>query len=390
MRKKLKFPLLARVLAAIVLGVALGNVADGTCVRLFLTFNSLFGQFLGFLIPLIIVGLVTPAIADIGRGAGRLLLLTVGIAFADTLLAGYLAYATGEQLFPAMVASAPHFDVAGTEPLKPFFEIQIPPMLDVMSALVLSFVLGLGIAYKDSYTLRGVFGEFREIVSGVIAKAIIPLLPVYIFGIFLNMTFTGEAWRIIAVFAQIIVVIVVLHVVILLYEYLVAGAVARRNPLRLLAGMMPAYFTALGTSSSAATIPVTLKQTVRNGVSEGVAGFTVPLCATIHLSGSMMKITACALTICMLGGQPHGLGLFTHFILLLAVCMVAAPGVPGGAVMAALAPLASVLGFDADMQALMIALYIAMDSFGTACNVTGDGAIAVIIDKIQSRRKKVA
>ena len=210
MRKKLKFPLLARVLAAIVLGVALGNVADGTCVRLFLTLNSLFGQFLGFLIPLIIVGLVTPAIADIGRGAGRLLLLTVGIAFADTLLAGYLAYATGEQLFPAMVASAPHFNVAGTEPLKPFFEIQIPPMLDVMSALVLSFMLGLGIAYRDSYTLRGVFGEFREIVSGVIAKAIIPLLPVYIFGIFLNMTFTGEAWRIIAVFAQIIVVIVVL------------------------------------------------------------------------------------------------------------------------------------------------------------------------------------
>lgn len=389
MQKFLKFPLLARIVIAIVLGIVLGQVANETCVRFFVTFSGLFGQFLGFLVPIIIVGLVTPAIADIGGGAGRLLALTVFIAFADTVIAGYLAYATGEAFFPAMIASAGHVDAPGAEAsLKPFFELNIPPLFDVMSALVVSFVLGLGIAYKGNKILHGAFSELRDIVDATISKVVIPLLPIYIFSIFLNMAYSGEAFRIISVFAQIILVIVVLHVVILLYEYIFVGIVSHRNPIRLLLNMMPAYFTALGTSSSAATIPVTLRQTLKNGVSEDIAGFTIPLCATIHLSGSMMKITACAFTICMLNGIPHDLMLFTHFILILSICMVAAPGVPGGAVMAALAPLASVLGFDADMQALMIALYIAMDSFGTACNVTGDGAIAILINRIKNHSKK--
>ena len=390
MNRLLKMPLLARIIVAIVLGVAIGQVAGDTFVRVFLTFNAVFAQFLNFLVPLIIVGLVTSAIADIGRGAGRLLAITVAIAYADTVLAGLLAYGTGEALFPAMVAGTQNVAVAHAAELKPFVELQIPPMIDVMSALVLSFVLGLGIAYKQTPALHHAFSEFNEIISAAISKAIIPLLPIYIFGIFLSMTHSGEAYRILAVFAQIIVVIVVLHIVILLYENIFVGAVVRRNPLRMLLNMLPAYFTALGTSSSAATIPVTLRQTLKNGVSPDIAGFTVPLCANIHMPGSMMKITACALTICMLQGQPHDMGLFLHFIMLLAICMVAGPGVPGGAIMAALAPLGSVLGFGSDMQALMIALYIAMDSFGTACNVTGDGAIAVLIDRIRGERKQQA
>lgn len=381
-------PLLGKIIIAIVLGVVMGNLMNESWVRVFVTFNSIFSQFLGFMIPLIIVGLVTPAIADIGNGVGKMLLATVGLAFADTIIAGLLAYGTGMALFPSMVADTGSTDVGKMEALKPFFEINIPAMIDVMSALVLSFIAGLGIAYQACGTLRSVFSELKNIVSGVIAKVIIPLLPLYIFGIFLNMTFSGEAYQIMIVFAQIIVVILVLHVVILLYEFIIAGALSRKNPLRLLYNMLPAYFTALGTSSSAATIPVTLRQTLKNGVDEGVAGFTVPLCATIHLSGSMMKITACALTICLLDGMPHNLSLFLNFILLLSICMVAAPGVPGGAVMAALGPLASVLGFSADMQALMIALYIAMDSFGTACNVTGDGAISVVVDMLFKRWRK--
>lgn len=373
---------MAKIIIAILLGVLLGNFLSEGWVRLFLTFNGIFSQFLGFMIPLIIVGLVTPAIADIGHGAGKLLLVTVGLAFADTILAGYLAYGTGAALFSSMIEAAKGVEVSRAEELKPFFELKIPAILDVMSALVFSFMAGLGIAYQKGHTLKNAFGELKHIIEGVIAKCIIPLLPLYIFGIFLNMTYSGEAYRILMVFAQIIIVILVLHVLILLYEFFIAGALTRRNPFRLLLNMLPAYFTALGTSSSAATIPVTLKQTLKNGVREGIAGFTVPLCATIHLSGSMMKITACALTICLINGLPHDPLLFTHFILLLAVCMVAAPGVPGGAVMAALGPLASVLGFSADMQALMIALYIAMDSFGTACNVTGDGAIALVVNKV--------
>ena len=381
--KKIRFGLLPRIIVAIVLGVALGNVMTAPWIRPFVTFNAIFSQFLGFLIPIIIVGLVTPAIAGIGKTAGKMLLATVAIAYADTVLCGMLAYGTGSALFPAMTEGmAAASTGGGAQGVEPYFTIAIPPILDVMSALVLSFMMGLGIAYGNSEVLRRGADELMAIVSKAIEKAVIPLLPPYIFGIFLNMTATGEAYSIMTVFAKIIVVIFILHIVILLYQFCAAGIVARRNPLKLLWRMLPAYFTALGTSSSAATIPVTLRQTELNGVSKDVAGFTVPLCATIHMSGSVMKITACALTICMLKGMPHDPALFTGFILMLSVMMVAAPGVPGGSIMAALAPLASILGFGEQDQALMIALYIAMDSFGTACNVTGDGAVAIVVDKM--------
>lgn len=381
-----KIGLLPRILIAIVLGVLIGNVLPEAWVRIFVTFNGLFSQFLSFLIPLIIIGLVAPAIADIGRAAGRLLLLTVVLAYADTIVAGLLAFATGTMLFPMLIDSDASMAVEKTAgALQPYFQLQIPAILDVMAALVSSFVIGIGIAYTDSPTLKKGFSEFRTIIEKTIQGVIIPLLPLYIFGIFLGMTFTGEAYHIILVFAKIICIIFLLHIFILLYEFLIAGGLARKNPFRLLMNMLPAYFTALGTSSSAATIPVTLRQVKKNGVSDDVASFCVPLCATIHLSGSMMKITCCALTVCLIGGLPHDLPLFLHFIMLLGVCMVAAPGVPGGAVMAALGPLAGILGFSPDAQALIIALYIAMDSFGTACNVTGDGALAVIIDRLHQK-----
>ena len=385
--RKTHFGLLPRIIVAIILGVALGNVMTEPWIRPFATFNAIFSQFLGFLVPIIIVGLVTPAIAGIGKSAGKMLLATVGIAYADTVLCGLLSYGTGSVLFPGMLdgitTTASQASQGGAEP---YFTIAIPPLLDVMSALVLSFMMGLGIAYGNADVLRKGADELMAITGKVIEKAIIPLLPPYIFGIFLDMTATGQAYSVITVFAKIIVVIFILHILILLYQFAVAGLLSKRNPLKLLWRMVPAYFTALGTSSSAATIPVTLRQTELNGVSKDVAGFTVPLCATIHMSGSVMKITACALTICMMKGMPHDPVLFTGFILLLSVMMVAAPGVPGGSIMAALAPLASVLGFGEQDQALMIALYIAMDSFGTACNVTGDGAVAMVVDKMFGKK----
>lgn len=389
MEKKRRIGLLPRVIIAILLGIALGYFLPAPAVRVFLTFNSIFSQFLGFMIPLIIIGLVTPAIAGIGKGAGKMLLATVVIAYIDTVIAGSLSYGTGSWLFPSMIASTggsmPHIDKA-TE-LAPYFTISIPAMVDVMSGLVFSFIVGLGIAYGGLRTLENVFNEFKHIIEKVIEKAIIPLLPYYIFGVFLNMTHNGQARQVLLVFSQIIIVILVLHVLILIYEFCIAGALTKQNPFRLLWNMLPAYLTALGTSSSAATIPVTLAQTEKAGVRKEVAGFVIPLCATIHLSGSAMKITACALTICLLTGLPHDMGLFIYFILMLSIIMVAAPGVPGGAIMAALAPLASILGFNDEAQALMIALYIAMDSFGTACNVTGDGAIAIAIDKLFKKNK---
>lgn len=388
MQKKNRIGLLPRVIIAILLGLFLGYYLPDPAVRTFLTFNSIFSQFLGFMIPLIIIGLVTPAIAGIGKGAGKLLIVTVIIAYVDTILAGGLSYGAGTWLFPSMIASTggsmPQIDKA-TE-LTPYFTINIPAMVDVMSSLVFSFITGLSIAHYGLRTMESLFNEFKTIIEKVIEKAIIPLLPLYIFGVFLSMTHNGQARQVLLVFSQIIIVILVLHVLILIYEFCIAGAIVKRNPFRLLWNMLPAYLTALGTSSSAATIPVTLKQTEKNNVSNEVAGFVVPLCATIHLSGSAMKITACALTICLLTGLPHDPGLFIYFILMLSIIMVAAPGVPGGAIMAALAPLSSILGFNQEEQALMIALYIAMDSFGTACNVTGDGAIAIVINKFFGKK----
>lgn len=379
----MKIGLLPRIVLAIILGIILGNVLSLPWVMVFVTFNAIFSQFLGFMIPLIIVGLVTPAIADIGKAAGRLLLMTVAIAYVDTILSGILAWGTGTWLFPAMVEGTSHVvKVEESVTIAPYFSIQIPPIIDVMSGLVLSFMMGLAIAYGNLVALKGVFGEFRQVITTAISKAIVPLLPLYIFGIFLQMTHTGQAYRIMLVFVQIICVIFVLHLFILLYQFCIAGAFVKKHPLKLLWNMLPAYLTALGTSSSAATIPVTLKQTIKNGVSADIAGFTIPLCATIHMSGSAMKITACALTICLMEGIPHDFTVFLGFILMLGIVMVAAPGVPGGAIMAALAPLASILGFGSEEQALMIALYIAMDSFGTACNVTGDGAIALVVDRL--------
>ena len=387
----MKIGLLGRILIAIALGVALGHVFTLPWVRIFVSFNSIFGQFLGFIIPLIILGLVTPAIADIGKGAGKLLLITVGIAYADTVIAAILSYTTGTTFFPSLIGNgAQTLDpVEKSAEILPYFTVNIPAALDVMSALVLSFIMGLGIAYGGHKVLRDATNEMKAIIVGVIERVIIPLLPVYIFGIFLNMTFSGDVMRMMTVFAKIIVVIFALHIFVLIYQYLIAGAIVRKNPFRLLANMFPAYLTALGTSSSAATIPVALKQTRKNGVSEGVAGFVIPLCATVHLSGSAMKITACAFTIALLEGMPTDFPLFLHFIMVLAIFMVAAPGVPGGAVMAALAPLGSILGFGENEQALMIALYIAMDSFGTACNVTGDGAIALVVDKLNRKKDGV-
>ena len=384
----MKIGLLGRILIAIALGIALGHIFTLPWVRIFATFNSIFGQFLGFIIPLIILGLVTPAIADIGKGAGKLLLITVGIAYADTVVAAILSYATGSTFFPSLIGNGSQTleTVEKSAEILPYFTINIPATIDVMSALVLSFIVGLGIAYGGHTVLRGATNEMKAIIVGVIERVIIPLLPLYIFGIFLNMTFSGDVMRMMTVFAKIIVVIFALHIFVLIYQYLIAGAIVRKNPFRLLANMFPAYLTALGTSSSAATIPVALKQTLKNGVSEGVAGFVIPLCATVHLSGSAMKITACAFTIALLEGLPTNFPLFLHFIMVLAIFMVAAPGVPGGAIMASLAPLGSILGFGENEQALMIALYIAMDSFGTACNVTGDGAIALVVDKLNRNK----
>ena len=385
--KKFKIGLLPRILIAIVLGIIIGQVFPLGLVRIFETFNAIFSQFLGFCIPLIIVGLVTIAIADIGRGAGKMLLVTVLLAYGCTLLAGFLSLFTGLSFFPSLITSGvPLEEIAEAQGVEPYFSVKIPPLMDVMTSLVLAFVLGLGAASLKTDYLKNVARDFQQIIIKTISSVILPLLPLYIFGIFLKMTHTGQVFSILVVFIKIIGIIFALHILWLILLYVVAGGIVHRNPFKLLWNMLPAYFTALGTQSSAATIPVTLEQAKKNGVSNEVAGFVIPLCATIHLSGSMLKIVACALALMIMQGMPYSFGMFAGFICMLGITMVAAPGVPGGAIMAALGVLQSMLGFDDAAQALMIGLYIAMDSFGTACNVTGDGAIALVIDKFKKKK----
>ena len=384
--------LLILIISAIIGGVLCGWWMNESATRIFVTFNSLFSNFLGFCIPLIIIGFVTPAIADLGLKAGKMLLTTVILAYGVTLGAGLLSYFVSDSFFPSMLTvETIDSTLEEAQVLPPYFNIAMPPLLDIMSALLLSFLVGIGLTRinSESNNIKRVFMEFREIVSWIIRKIIVPLLPVYIFGIFLKMSYSGEVNSIMVDFSKVILVIFVLHLVWLFVLYLAGSFFSRKekNPLKLLWTMLPAYFTALGTSSSAATIPVTLRQTIKMGVNEDIAGFTIPLCATINLSGSALKIVACSVALMIMKGMPYDFGMFAYFVAMMGVALVAAPGVPGGSIMAAIGLLTSILGFSESDCALMIALYIAMDSFGTACNVTGDGAISLVIDRFFSKKE---
>lgn len=378
--------LLFKVFCGIGLGILLGNYAPDWLYRLLITFKSLFANFLNFSIPLIMIGLIMPSIGDLEKNAGKLLAITVAIAYGFTLFSGFSTYFVGDALFSSLLEN----EQIGTledhsRSLPPYFTIDMPPIFDVMTALLLSFIVGIGLSVREAPVLTNVVKEFGDIVKWLITKAIIPVLPYYIMTIFAEITFSGQVASVMVVFFKLIIILFIMHIVLLLLQYIFAGLISGKNPIKSLGAMLPAYATALGTQSSAATIPVTLRQSLKLGISQRIAGFVIPLCATIHLSGSTMKITACALALMMLQGTPYDFSMFAGFIMMLGIIMVAAPGVPGGAIMAALGVLHSMLGFDENQQALMVALYIAMDSFGTACNVTGDGAVALIVDKIAKR-----
>ena len=389
MKRTLHLPLLPKILIAIALGIVCSLFFPVWAVRVFLTINGLFSNFLGLFIPLLIVGLIAPGIAELGQGAGRLLLITAGLAYLSTVLTGFFSLGVCKVVYPSLLgnsaASLAAVDMSGS--LTPYFTVAMPAFLNVTSALVVAFILGLGTTAIGSVSLKRGLTEFRDIVTVVITRVIIPVLPVYIFGIFLQMGAEGHVATVLGMFVRIILVIFAMHITVLVLQFCIAGAVARRNPFKALWTMLPAYVTALGTSSSAATIPVTLAQTKKNGVSAEVADFTVPLCATIHMPCSVLKIVACCYAVSLSMGAPVDVSTYGGFILMCSITMVAAPGVPGGAIMAALGLIGSALGFDANMQGIIIALYMAMDSFGTAGNVTGDGAMSIIIERINQNRK---
>lgn len=384
-----KIGLLPKLIIAIIIGILIGAVAPEWVVALLATFNGFFGQFLSFAIPLIIVGFVAPGIGDLGTGAGKLLAVTAGIAYVSQLIAGSLAYFTSKTIFPSFLkAGSLVTDAANPEEalVGALFTVEMPPVFGVMTALLIAFTIGLGMAAIKGDALKKVMHEFQEIIELLVSRIIIPLLPLHIMGIFANMTFAGQVVTILSVFSRVFLIVIALHLITLIIQFTIAGSFGGANPFKLLKNMIPAYFTALGTQSSAATIPVTLEQTKKNGVRDDIADFVIPLCATIHLSGSTITLVGCSMAIMMLNGITPSFLDVLPFILMLGITMVAAPGVPGGAVMAALGILESMLGFSQPMLSLMIALYIAQDSFGTATNVTGDSAIAIMVNKINGNK----
>ncbi len=375
--------LILKLVAGIVLGMLLGLYAPHWLTQILITFKALFGQLLFFTIPLLILFFITSGIAALPRNSGKLLGRTLGLAYVSTIAAGVLAFLIAALVIPMLAPAAA--DLAGTEGvnLVPYIEMNIPPVFSVMTALALAFVFGLGIASTRAVALQQLSDQGRDIIQLLLSKVIIPLLPLYIAGVFAQMAAAGTVFVTLKTFGIVLILAILLHWAWIITLFVIAGIKAGKSPFKLIRNMLPAYFTALGTMSSAATIPVSLQATKNNGVKDEVANFSVPLCATIHLSGSTITIVSCAVAVIMMKSNLEIPSLLTMipFILTLGVVMLAAPGVPGGAVMSAVGLLGSMLGFGEGAIALMIALYMAQDSFGTACNVTGDGAIAVLVDK---------
>ena len=394
---KKKIGLVPKLIIGIIAGILIGSFAPEFLVKVLVTASSLFSAFLKFVIPFIIIGFVTAGIADLATGAGKLLGVTTGIAYGSTIVAGTLAFIVASLIFPSFIDPSVASQIGDPEAgmLEPIFTIPLSPMVDVTAAIVFSFTMGLGISAlrnnDKGEILYNLFQEFQEIITKVLSIIIIPLLPIYIAGTFANITYAGQVWNILSIFWRVYLVVIPLHIVYLIIQFTTAGFVTGKNPLKMLKNQIPGYLTAVGTQSSAATIPVNVECARNNGVSKEIREFCVPLCATIHLSGSIISVTSFAVAVLMMNGMDHGFSTVFPFILMLGIAMVAAPGAPGGAIMSAL-PFLPMIGIPSDggLASLMIALYLTQDSFGTAANVSGDNAIAAVVDHLNKKWSKKA
>ncbi|WP_414698625.1 dicarboxylate/amino acid:cation symporter [Peptacetobacter sp. AB845] len=390
--KKKKLGLVPKLIIGIIVGIVIGSYCPAPVIQVLVTISGLFSAFLSFIIPFIIIGFVTAGIADLATGAGKLLGITTGIAYGSTLIAGTLAFTVASTLFPKFITSAVSDKIGDPSAgqLSAIFSIPLEPMVDVTAAIVFAFMMGLGISYLRNHgkgeVLFKFFNDFQDIVTATLSTVIIPLLPLYIAGTFANIAYAGQVWNILGIFWKVYLTVIPLHLIYLLCQFSIAGAIGKKNPFTMLKNQIPGYLTAVGTQSSAATIPVNVGCAEKNGVSKQIREFVVPLCATIHLSGSMISITCFTTAVLMMNNMPHNPGVIFPFIAMLGIAMVAAPGAPGGAIMSAL-PFLPMVGIPSDggLASLMIALYLTQDSFGTACNVSGDNAIAVIIDRINDK-----
>ncbi len=394
--KKHEIGLVPKLIIAIVIGILIGQFLPESVCRFVVTLSGIFGSFLKFVIPLMILAYVTMGIADLSQGAGKLLLITVLIAYGSTLVAGSSSYLVSSTLFPSFISADALAQIEATagNSVDSFFSIALPPVIDTLSAVVLAFILGLCMSAMRGKeigdTLYNSFKDFSTIIDKVLHKAIIPLLPLFICGTFVDMTKSGRTFVILGILWKVFLVVIIMHLVIITIQFAVAGAISKKNPFVLIKNQIPAYTTAIGTQSSAATIPVNLECAKNDGVSEEIRNFVVPLCANIHMAGSMITIVACATAVCLMNEIPIGFHTVVPFIMTLGVAMVASPGAPGGSIMTALPFLYMIFGkdlgnTDGPICALMVALYITQDSFGTACNVSGDNAIGVVVETIYQK-----
>jgi Na+/H+-dicarboxylate symporter len=383
----MKVGIIGKLLIAMAIGVLLGLWEPDWTFRGLNSFSGTFSKFIKFFVPFIIVGLVTPAIAETGKGAGRLLLATMGIAYASTLFAGVFAFGVSDFVFPRILDGTLS-KIADTRSFPAYFVFDIPPLMDVTTALFTAFIFGLAMVTVDSPYLKNTFNEIREAVTLTLRKVLIPLLPLYILAVMADLTASGKLAVVGGGCVKIMAMALAVTTSILILQYLFAGLVSGRNPLKLLWNMLPAYLTGWGCCSSAATLPVTLRQTRKNGVSDKITDLVIPLCANVHLAGSMANMVVYTAGIIVLGGGTIDFGSYIHFMLMLSVIAVASPGVPGGVVLASAAIAESALGFTPERYALVIAAYMALDGMGTACNLTGDCAIATIVDRLSGGKAK--
>lgn len=395
-KKKIKIGLVPKLIIAIIVGILFGQfLPEGFC-RFVVTLSGFFSTFLKFVIPLMILAYVTMGIADLSQGAGKLLLITVALAYGSTLIAGSASYLVSSSLFPHFMSEGALDQIAATADasLTPFFSITLEPVMDTLSAVALAFVMGLCLSSmrgkEMGNSLYNGMSDFSKIIDKVLHTIIIPLLPLYICGTFTDMTISGKTFAILSILWKVFLVVIIMHLICITIQFVIAGTVSKKNPFTLIKNQIPGYTTALGTQSSAATIPVNLECAKKDGVCEQIRNFVVPLCANIHMAGSMITITACATAVCLMNQLPISLGIIVPFIMTLGVAMVASPGAPGGSIMTALPFLYMVFGAEAGdpdgaIYAIMVALYITQDSFGTACNVSGDNAIGVIVDTIYKK-----
>lgn len=387
--KKIKVGLVPKLILGIIFGILIGSFTPEGVVRALVTFSGVFASFLKFVIPFIILGFIVAGIADLTTGAGKLLGITTGIAYGSTIIAGLAAYTIAILVFPNFINKGESLNIGDPNSgmLDTFFNIPLSPLMDVTTAIVLAFMLGIGISSLRSHNrgeeLYNIAVDFQDIIKKVLSGIIIPLLPIYIAGTFANITYSGQVFGIINIFWKVFCVIIPLHLIYISLMFIVAGIVSKKNPFIMIKNQVAGYLTALGTQSSAATIPINIECAKKNGVKKQIREFVVPLCATIHLSGSIISLISFAVAVLMMSNMNYSINVILPFILMLGIAMVAAPGAPGGAVMSAL-PFLPMIGIPTDggLASLMIALYITQDSFGTAANVSGDNAIAVIIDKI--------